>query len=93
MVGSLEYVKYDEKAQSDSEKARALCESLKELIGKNIKPGRATDFAITKLEECFMWIGKGIRDDLVYRTEAEEAAMKAAAAEPIADLAKAEGVN
>lgn len=34
--------------------------------------GRAQSLAITKLEECYMWIGKGLRDKQVARGGSSE---------------------
>lgn len=62
------YVKYDNEAMVDQEEAKDLCGKLEHLIDSMGK-GRATSLAITKLEECFMWIGKAIRDDQIERGE------------------------
>lgn len=61
------YVKYDEQAQSDQDVLKAMVENLADNIIVRLRPGRASSLAITKLEEVYMWIGKGIRDDQIAR--------------------------
>lgn len=61
------YVKYDETSVSKQETARDICESLEAFISLELLNGRAKSLAITKLEECYMWIGKAIRDEQIDR--------------------------
>jgi hypothetical protein len=63
---SLDYVKYDEKAQGlqDSMKSQCLC--LGAMLNA-LPDGRAKSLANTKLEEFYMWVGKAIRDDQIAR--------------------------
>lgn len=65
------YVKYDEVAQARQEVAKQLCEQLEDLID-DMPSGRATSLALTKLEECYMWIGKAVRDDQIARNGSAE---------------------
>lgn len=58
-----EHVEFDEPSQALAAGGKALCETLEQYID-SIAPvkGRAAATALTKLEECHMWIGKAIRD-------------------------------
>lgn len=66
-MSRFDYVKYDEEAQRHQDHAKQLCDDLRAAIETNLKPGRASSLALTKLEECYMWIGKQIRDDQIAR--------------------------
>lgn len=71
-----DYVKYDASAVSDQEMMKQVCVKLEEMIGaigRELTLDRCGDtersrsLALTKLEECYMWIGKAIRDDQIAR--------------------------
>lgn len=62
------YVKFDERATGECEFAKKQCEELEKFIGTVLPEGRAKALALTKLEECYMWIGKAIRDSQVARS-------------------------
>ncbi len=62
-----DYVKYDEKAQDQQALAKTGFEVLSLFVEENLKPGRASALAQTKLEEAYMWVGKAIRDDQINR--------------------------
>lgn len=66
-MGRFEYVKYDEEATRHSQDAVKRVDDVRAFIDTNLKPGRASALAMTKLEECYMWIGKAIRDDQIAR--------------------------
>jgi ribosomal protein L33 len=66
-LSRLDYVKYDELSQNDQVVFKTICADLEDQILCRLGPGRASSLAITKLEECYMWIGKGIRDSQVAR--------------------------
>lgn len=61
------YVKYDEESIRHQNHAEKLCDDLRAHLETNLRPGRANSLAMTKLEECYMWIGKQIRDDQIAR--------------------------
>ena len=61
------YVEYDETSMELSAHAKSLCEMLEQHI-ERISHGRAKSLALTSLEECFMWIGKAIRDEQAGRS-------------------------
>jgi hypothetical protein len=61
-VSRFDYVTYDEKAQQESLEAKDLVTNLENFIETELGGGREQALALTKLEECFMWIGKAIRN-------------------------------
>lgn len=72
MSNRFDYVKYDDKSQRDQDHAKLLCDNVRAAIETNCQPGRAASLALTKLEECYMWIGKAIRDDQIKRNGSAE---------------------
>lgn len=56
-----DYIKYDELSQVQQIEAKDMCLDLEYWIEVNLK-GRPASIALTKLEEVYAWIGKGIRD-------------------------------
>ena len=66
-MSRFDYVKYDEGAVVDQETAKELVINLEQFIGLRTTSPRAKALALTKLEECYMWIGKAIRDDQIVR--------------------------
>ncbi len=75
MSNRFDYVKYDAEAQAKQQHFKILCQGLETLIDSDLQNGRNKSLALTKLEEVYMWIGKGIRDDQIARngsTELEE---------------------
>lgn len=65
-MSRFDYVEYDDIAQADQDAAKTLVSCLESRI-ESLGAGRARSLAITKLEECYMWIGKQIRDDQIAR--------------------------
>lgn len=66
MPSRFDYVAYDQYAQRGQEMAKICCQQLEGKI-ENLPESRAKALALTKLEECYMWIGKAIRDDQIKR--------------------------
>jgi len=62
-----DYVAYDRHAKTTSDVLKDHFIILDGLIDKLLSPSRARSLAETKMEECFMWVGKAIRDDQVKR--------------------------
>jgi len=56
-----DYIKYDEDHTRLQSIVKTSCQSLEECIDA-LPKGRAPSLALTKLEECYMWMGKAIRD-------------------------------
>jgi hypothetical protein len=66
-MSRFDYVKYDSKAQDDQAFFKDIAESLEREISTALGSPRAKSLALTKPEECYMWIGKAIRDDQIER--------------------------
>ncbi len=66
-MSRFDYVKYDDKAYHNQACLKAKCETLEAEINDFIESPRAKALALTKLEECYMWIGKAVRDDQLAR--------------------------
>jgi hypothetical protein len=60
-VSRFDYVRYDEVSQDMQEAAKEAVQEV-ELVINLLPEGRAKSLALTKLEECYMWIGKAVRD-------------------------------
>lgn len=65
-MSRFDYVEYDEFAARGQALAKAHCQKLETAID-NLSDGRAKSLALTSLEECYMWIGKAIRDNQIQR--------------------------
>lgn len=65
-MSRFDYVKYDESAIIDQNLFKEQVSILEMRIDTLASP-RARALAITALEECYMWIGKAIRDDQIAR--------------------------
>ena len=70
-MSRFDYVKYDNAAIVDQQEAKDYCQKLEQLIN-DLGNSRATSLAHTKLEECYMWIGKAIRDEQIKRNGGAE---------------------
>lgn len=66
-MSRFDYVKYDEESVRHQDQAKRQHDDIRAFIETNLKPGRAASLAMTKLEECYMWVGKAIRDDQIAR--------------------------
>lgn len=71
-MSRFDYVKYDDTACTQQNSAKSVCSVLESFIDQNCNSPRAKALALTKLEECFMWIGKAIRDDQILRNGCAE---------------------
>jgi hypothetical protein len=71
-TGRFDYVKYDDKSTTDQANLKSYCADLESAISNLIDCPRSKSLALTKLEECYMWIGKGIRNDQASRNAAFE---------------------
>lgn len=69
MINRFDYVDYDEKAQTSQSFFKQGFSNIGSAIEAHLPKGRATNLALTALEEAYMWIGKAIRDDQVDRNE------------------------
>lgn len=67
-----DYVKYDDKAQADQSLLKDAIASIEQTVNDVIKCPRSKALVMTKLEEAYMWIGKGIRNDQIERNGSAE---------------------
>lgn len=65
-MSRFDYVAYDNAATVSQGLAKDAVTSL-EFIVDSLPRGPAQSLALTKLEECYMWIGKAIRDEQIAR--------------------------
>lgn len=65
-MSRFDYVKYDDLANEQQSNFKRICTMLEFEIDK-LKSSRDKALAHTKLEECYMWLGKAIRDDQISR--------------------------
>lgn len=65
-MNRFDYVAYDEIAQKAQSEFKAVFIALEGGV-ETLKPGRAKALALTALEECYMWIGKAVRDEQIAR--------------------------
>lgn len=72
MNGRFDYVKYDAESQQTQALAKRDVQFVEQVIEKYIKCEVSRANALRSLEECYMWIGKGIRNDQVARTGSVE---------------------
>lgn len=66
-----DYVAYDASAKSLQNDFKEAFTGLAQGIGI-LGNNRSTGLALTHLEECYMWVGKAIRDDQIARNEETE---------------------
>jgi hypothetical protein len=80
-MSRFDYVKYDAQSIDEQSEAKAACQNVERIIDSIVPPAaaglkpdfdaaRARDNALQALEECYMWIGKSIRDQQVIRGQA-----------------------
>lgn len=67
-----DYVKYDDTAMDSQAILKNKFVELENLIDAKTVSPRAKALAMTKLEECYMWVGKAIRDDQIQRNGSAE---------------------
>ena len=72
MGNRYDYVKYDDQANGLQADFKNTFMKLEETIDTQIQSPRAKALVHTKLEEAYMWIGKGIRDDQMERNKNTE---------------------
>lgn len=66
-MSRFDYVKYDDIANEAQTTLKNQMTALEASIELNCRSPRAKALAMTKLEECYMWIGKAIWDDQISR--------------------------
>lgn len=66
-MSRFDYVAYDQVATNRQQAFKISMQRLEENINTHVNCPRSKALALTKLEEVYMWIGKGIRDDQIER--------------------------
>jgi len=61
-----DYVAYDEQSKAIQQHAKIQVQCIENTINE-LGHSRYTALALNALEECYMWIGKSIRDDQIIR--------------------------
>jgi len=67
-----DYIRYDEAAMTTQDAIKHYAKLLESCIELSLPEGRAKSLALTKLEECYMWTGKAIRDAQIKRNGSAE---------------------
>lgn len=66
------FVTYDDQSKEKSEAIKKAVANLEDVVENNLQgDSRAKSILLTKLEECFMWVGKAVRDDQLKRSGAK----------------------
>jgi hypothetical protein len=60
-----EYIKYDEIRMEKQKNLKAIFEEIEDFSEHNFIEGRSKSIFLTKLEECYMWAGKSLRDEQI----------------------------
>jgi len=71
-MSRFDYIKYDETSITTQELLKTLCTQLEDVMELALVSSRTKALAITALEECYVWIGKSIRDEQIARNVQEE---------------------
>jgi hypothetical protein len=66
-----EYVKYDDLRNLKQMKLKEFFEEIEGYANINLIEGRAKSLFMTKLEECYMWAGKALRDEQIKENKNE----------------------
>lgn len=71
-MSRFDYVKYDAQAELAQTELKATIGNVESYVEKHVKSPRAKALVLTKLEEAYMWMGKGVRDDQIARNGGAE---------------------
>jgi hypothetical protein len=71
-MSRFDYVKYDQSTQASQAVFKARFEELETVVNNGLPDGRAKSLVLTKLEEAYMWVGKGLRDVQLQRNPQAE---------------------
>jgi len=63
-MNRFESLRFDSHHEGLANRASMLAQEVERFISE-LKPGRSSAMAVTKLEECHVWMGKAIRDDQI----------------------------
>lgn len=67
-----DYVEFDDFSDELSQESKEKCKAIEYYLQYNFRDSREKECALTKLEECFMWIGKAIKEDQNKRRKLNE---------------------
>ena len=70
-MSRFDYVKYDDQAAAEQAEFKAKFQELEQMAVTKL-PGRPGSLVLTKLEEAYMWVGKGVRDAQIQRSGSAE---------------------
>jgi len=62
-------IAYDEQSKQASDNIKSICCELETAIEAYLSDSRERSQALIKLEECFMWVGKAVRNDQQVRID------------------------
>jgi hypothetical protein len=65
-MSRFDYVRYDDTAIEKQDHIKQSVKSLAQAI-EDFGDNRSTQLALNHLEECYMWVGKAIRDEQIER--------------------------
>ena len=74
-MNRFDYIEYTDKSQRLSDERKTVSTAFENLINE-FPNSREKSLALTKLEECFMWCGKAIRNMQLEEIKAKEAVVK-----------------
>jgi hypothetical protein len=66
-MSRFDYIKYDQQSVAIQDLLKQQVQILEKCVDDNIKDPRSKALVMTKLEEAYMWMGKGIRNDQIIR--------------------------
>lgn len=66
-MNRFDYVRYDDISIQVQDRVKTAATLLSSIIENELTDGRAKALALTKLEECYMWVGKAVRDEQISR--------------------------
>ncbi len=70
-MSEFDSIEYTEESRALSERCKTAAMYLHRQLNQELDPSREKSLALTKLEECFMWLGKAIKAQQERRTEKE----------------------
>jgi len=64
-MSRFDYVEYDKEAIETQKLFKKMFIDLESTVNLHIKCGRSKALVMTNLEETYMWVGKGVRNDQI----------------------------
>ncbi|HYX39946.1 MAG TPA: hypothetical protein VE954_43170 [Oligoflexus sp.] len=83
-MSRFDFIAWDGLSEHASRQIKSYAKMLEACIDHHLEPSRERSLAMTALEECFMWVGKGIRHDQLERQKkGDDGTLPLPEAEPI----------